>query len=128
MTDSFADAATRHRHDARLLAESARYQNAGHLIGFAAECFVKAQLEQAEVDIGHKLKRHFPDLAKQIGRHASDRLAKAVWDVVSDHNFLSGWSAERRYDACVDATSAHREYDAWERNVDDLYRAIQGVR
>jgi hypothetical protein len=62
--DSFPDAARRHRSDAKHLATNQRFQNAGHLIGFAAECFAKEILEGAgiKIDKPSGFKVHFPEL------------------------------------------------------------------
>jgi hypothetical protein len=39
--ENYEDAAVRHYDDAKALRDSGRGDNAGHLIGFAAECAIK---------------------------------------------------------------------------------------
>lgn len=124
---SFADSALRHREDARYLAVSQRYQNAGHLIGFAAECLVKAEMERAGITVDKNLRAHFPDLTQKIQTHAAGRLAGALWGVVGSPKFLNGWRADRRYDADLPAVDASDQYRGWENDVNDLFRAVRGT-
>ena len=125
---SFADAAIRHRDDARHLASSKRFQNAGHLIGFAAECLVKAELQKAGITVDKDLRKHFPILTQRIGLHATGRLAAAIWEVIQAPKFLDRWQADRRYDATLDPHAAETEYRTWEADVSNLFRQAWGVR
>jgi hypothetical protein len=51
MSEFFLPSARRLRNDAQSLAEAARFQTAGHLVGLSAECAVKAVLERVGITI-----------------------------------------------------------------------------
>ncbi len=61
MPEAYGDAAKRHYADARMLAASQRYDNAGHLIGFAAECALKHALDLHEPQAENP-KLHLPQI------------------------------------------------------------------
>ena len=126
MADSFPDAARRHRHDARHLAQAQRFQNAGHLIGFAAECLVKEVLEQAgiRIDKQSNLKVHFPSLTQRVALHAKDRAILLLKPVTTNPGFLRGWQAEGRYEANATVADAERLYLIWSGDVDTLFRGV----
>lgn len=49
MKEDFLDAHQRHWHDAELLFQMQRWANADHLYGFAAECGLKALMEELRI-------------------------------------------------------------------------------
>lgn len=66
--ENYREAAIRHLNDSEKLLESNSVDNAGHLIGFAAECAIKYKIELNNND---NPKMHFPYIlaaAKKINR------------------------------------------------------------
>ncbi len=125
MADSFPDAARRHRNDARSLAASNRFQNAGHLLGFAAECLAKEILLSAGITIDKTsgFREHFPALGRKIRTHGRTRVMALLTPVVSSTTFLSGWEAEGRYEQNVPMHNAEARFKSWQVDVDSLFRA-----
>ena len=103
MTDCFPDAARRHRSDAKHLAADRRFQNAGHLLGFAAECLAKEILAGAGIrlDKSSGLREHFPKLGDQIRMNGHTRVMALLIPIIQRSNFLDGWNAECRYEADI---------------------------
>ena len=125
MAYSFSDSAKRHRADAKHLASDQRLQNAGHLIGFAAECLTKAVLEDARIQIDKPsgLRVHFPQLATAIRIRGYGRLMGALLPILSRSDFLNGWKAELRYEKDQIISQANADWQKWVGDVDDLFVA-----
>ena len=125
MADTFDDAAHRHRVDAKHLAGDQRFQNAGHLIGFAAECLVKSMLEQAGQTINKKthLAVHFPQLTQMIQEHAQGRLAVSLTAILQNSAFLQSWHAEGRYEANMPTEDSKARFAGWQSDVASLFMA-----
>ncbi len=124
MTEAFHDAAMRHRADATHLAGGRRFQNAGHLLGLAAECLVKSLLEQAGVEIarGSRFKSHFPDLARQVRLDGKSSLMRTLAPiVVNGDTFLQGWGVEDRYAPTLQDADARPRYEGWEQDTAALF-------
>jgi hypothetical protein len=123
MSDSFANAASRHRADAKHLAENRRFQNAGHLIGFAAECWVKATLQQQgiKIDRDSGLRVHFPKLVQVITTKGYGRGMLALQPIIENENFLQSWRAELRYEDDIEAQTAEQRWQAWITDVEQLF-------
>jgi hypothetical protein len=98
MAESYESAALRHFEDATTLRTSGRYDNAGHLIGFAAECAIKHRIMalRPATDAPHV---HFPGLLvaarKQFGPRS--QYSVSMFDVLKPDVF-AGWHVNRRYD------------------------------
>jgi hypothetical protein len=123
MPESFADAAPRHREDAKRLAIDSRFQNAGHLIGFAAECLVKSMLQSGGVTIDKPsgLRVHFPDLSQKIAIKGHSRLMGALLPVLNQTDFLELWRAELRYESDLAVLDAQTQWQRWVTQVDTLF-------
>jgi hypothetical protein len=122
---SFSDAARRHRIDAKHLATDQRFQNAGHLIGFAAECLAKEILESAgiKIDKPSGFKVHFPELQNQIRLQGYARGMVVLAPIVRRSTFLNGWTAGCRYEANILQPDAETRFNSWVADVDSLFRA-----
>ena len=125
MAEDFGSAALHHRHDARRLAGIERFQNAGYMIGLAAECLAKSLLVAAGIPIGNRdaFRRHFPRLAEQLrvdGRTSSMRLLAPI---VARQDFLHDWDIEARYDPDLPPETAQQRFETWEANVGALFNA-----
>ena len=80
VAECYEDAALRHFVDARSLATANRWDGAGHLIGFAAECSVKHAVQKHTRSAVPRC--HFPDLTQKIrmfgGRNALHQVRGAL--------------------------------------------------
>lgn len=125
MTDCFSDSARRHRRDAQQLAAAHRFQNAGHLLGFAAECLAKEILERAGItlDKSSGLREHFPKLGERIRREGHTRVMVMLAPIVRKWAFLDGWTAETRYEADIIPADAQTRFNSWQADVDSLFKA-----
>jgi hypothetical protein len=102
MMESYGAAAIRHYVDAETLAASDRLDNAGHLIGFAAECAVKCALNEAEPSATSP-NIHFPDLAnaalkRLISRRGREYPLRNLLES-SRSGFFNDWQIAARYKA-----------------------------
>lgn len=125
-TENFQDAAVRHHHDAKRLAAVGRFQNAGHLIGLAAECLVKSLLERDGKTIDKKsgLRCHFPQLAQVIGQFVGQGPnMRLLAPVVARSEFLAGWGVDTRYAAELPPEAAEQRFAAWRSDVSTLFLA-----
>jgi len=125
VVDSFPNAARRHRNDAKHLATNQRFQNAGHLIGFAAECLVKEILERADIKIDQSsgFKVHFPQLHNQIRIQGHTRAMVLLAPIIGKLTFLDGWTAECRYEADILQSDAEARFNSWNADVDFLFKS-----
>jgi hypothetical protein len=102
MPESHDTAAVRHYLDAEALGNASRYDNAGHLIGFAAECAIKYAFAIAEpADASPRL--HLPDLAnavlKQIKSRNPREIALRNLLMSTKGGFFHDWRISARYEA-----------------------------
>ena len=120
MADSFPASARRHRNDGNHLAANGRFQNGGHLLGFAAECLAKEILQGAGIVIDGPsgLKEHFPKLGRQIRTLGHSRIMAPLLPIVRNSAFLNGWQAECRYEANMPRNDAEARYHSWRADVD----------
>ena len=111
MTEAYDQAAIRHYEDAVLLAVDERWDGAGHLIGFAAECALKHAIVSLRPDKNAPHK-HLPDLREIAKRHLTSRAHKGLQRLLSQPDYFAGWVVEARY-AATDTVSAET-YDGWQ--------------
>ena len=110
MPEDYESAAIRHFEDAVALQSSGRLDNAGHLVGFAAECAIKSKIRalQSANDAPHG---HLPDLLlaarKQLGPRSN---YTQMFDLLKPDTF-SGWNVNRRYHATGGTTE--QEVTKW---------------
>jgi hypothetical protein len=125
VADCFSDAARRHRSDAKHLAADRRFQNAGHLLGFAAECLAKEILERAGITLDKQsgFREHFPKLGNTIRINGRTRIMALLTPILQKSTFLDGWEAECRYEANVLQTDAETRFSSWHTDVDSLFKA-----
>jgi hypothetical protein len=96
--ENYASSALRHFEDATALQSSGKSDNAGHLIGFAAECAIKHRMIslRSATDAPHV---HFPDLLIAARKHfgARSKYTVSMFNVLKPDIF-AGWHVNRRYD------------------------------
>ena len=103
MNETYDEAAIRHFADAETLAGAQRYDNAGHLIGFAAECAIKHAFALIEPsDASPRL--HLPDLANAIRKRIKSKSPREVplrnlLEKTRRGGFFHDWRVAARYGA-----------------------------
>lgn len=115
MPEAYGDAAKRHYVDAQSLAAAQRYDNAGHLIGFAAECALKHALDLHE-PAAENPKLHLPHIAEVMLKRLKSRNPKTATLrtlLLQKRNlFFNDYDVSGRYSATGVVTRA--TYDQWE--------------
>jgi len=97
VAQNYGSAATRHFEDASALHASGRLDNAGHLIGFAAECAIKHRITSLQPGQGSP-QGHFPDILLAARKALGPRSGyTGMFDVIRADIFR-GWNVNRRYD------------------------------
>lgn len=106
---AFAKAAVRHLQDAELLQREARFANADHLAGVAAECGLKAILVEylgGDTDARgrpthprspQKSFGHLPNLWGDIASTAQGRTAASFIGLLDAENLFASWNVAERY-------------------------------
>jgi hypothetical protein len=97
--DNFQDASLRHYEDAQILADQARFDNASHLIGIAAECALKARIELEGLNSD---KVHLPAIVKSYRVTMKGRQRAALneaADLLSGPESFATWDISDRYRA-----------------------------
>ena len=110
VSECYDEAALRHFSDAVHLASDQRWNSAGHLVGFAAECALKhaiASLRPGQ-DIPHK---HLPDLVLVAKKHLQQRNHRGLLVLLEQADYFAGWTVENRYAA--DDTVSPEMYEHW---------------
>ena len=102
MNEKYDQAAIRHFADAETLAGAQRYDNAGHLIGLAAECAIKHAFALIEPsDASPRL--HLPDLANAVRKRIKFKSPREVplRNLLEStrSGFFDDWRVSARYDA-----------------------------
>ena len=96
--EKYDSAAIRHYEDAQLLRASGKFDNSGHLVGFAAECAIKHQISFLKP--GQPSPHgHLPDFLTVARKHLNGRgnyPYPEMFNVVKE-NIFSGWNVNRRY-------------------------------
>ncbi len=96
MPEDYESAAVRHFEDATTLQSSGRTDNAGHLIGFAAECAIKLKILNLRPQ-NNSPHGHFPDLLIAARKHLGARANFSnMYDILKGDVF-AGWNVNRRY-------------------------------
>jgi hypothetical protein len=97
LAQDYASAAVRHFEDAETLRESGRVDNAGHLIGFAAECAIKHRISSLRPG-ANSPQGHFPELLIAARKHLGPRSRYTGMYNIVKGDIFRGWTVNRRYD------------------------------
>jgi hypothetical protein len=117
MADDYAQAAVRHYRDAEILAELGRFDNAGYLMGFAAECAMKKKLRDLHRNQNMKFDGHHPEPQRQIRIFLQGRGLGGPWlALASDRNLFAGWRVEGRY--APDGHVSAATYQKWKSSAE----------
>lgn len=115
--EQYKDAAQRHYIDAILLRNANRIDNAGHLVGFSAECAIKHAIASVR-NSTESPRGHFPDFSKIARKHFNNR--SSMYELLQQ-NLLSGWRVDRRYHATDQTNDA--ELESWVKDTRRLLGA-----
>lgn len=117
--EKYDSAAIRHFEDAKLLKSAGKLDNAGHLIGFAAECAIKHRISTlpSNADSPHG---HFPSLQIIARKHLVQRSGFTTSMLaLLKQDLMVGWSVERRY--FVTGNTSALELAAWFADVGRIF-------
>jgi hypothetical protein len=94
--EDYIGSAVRHFDDAVTLQSNGTLENAGHLIGFAAECAIKSRIG----DLGNdSLMGHLPDILPAARKRLGSRANYVrMYDLIKK-DVLVGWAVDHRYAA-----------------------------
>jgi hypothetical protein len=121
MPEVYDDAALRHFADAEYLSSNGRFDSAGHLIGFAAECAVKyAVASLRPSDVPHL---HFPELINAAKRQLKGRQTQSIFTILQSPSFMKGWLIVQRYSA--NGLVTKEAYDRWRSDASRVLGAAQ---
>lgn len=94
--ENYQQSAVRHFNDAAELRRTGRFDNAGHLIGFAAECAIKHKIDSLGTGNASPA-QHLPEILaaarKRLGARAN---YVAMFDLLKGDIF-SDWAVDHRY-------------------------------
>ena len=94
--EDYHAAAIRHFHDARALRETGRLDNAGHLVGFAAECAIKYRIEALGVNHGSPAE-HLPAILPAARKRLGERASYTSMYELLKGDVFSDWAVDHRY-------------------------------
>ncbi|WP_148273525.1 hypothetical protein [Stigmatella aurantiaca] len=97
-TPNLPAAARRHLEAAEELVTGTRQDVAGYLYGIAAECAVKAMMENIPlVRRDEAFYAHFPELRTILRDALQGRVARPLSALINDDRFLNNWHVRMRY-------------------------------
>ena len=96
MAENYESAALRHFDDADTLRANGRMDNAGHLVGFAAECAIKHQICSLQGRV-HCPLLHFPEILIPARKLQGPRSGYTEMYKVLKGDIFKSWSVHRRY-------------------------------
>lgn len=122
MPEHYQQAARRHFADAERLARDKRWENASHLLGFAAECALKHLLTdlRPKEQVPHT---HLPVLADTAKKHLKGRRHQALLRVIESPTYFDGWTVDQRYHP--DGSVTADQYTSW---LSDARRTLGALR
>lgn len=120
MVEKYDSAALRHYEDADLLKNAGRLDNAGHLIGFAAECAIKHKISTFNSSANNPY-GHLPEFLTPAINHISGRGrdSKALLLELERNAVFSSWNVSRRY--CETGETLTAELDGWFKAASRLF-------
>ena len=110
MPQSYSQSAVRHFRDAEHLAAAESLNGARYLIGYAAECAIKAAVE-ATRPAAEAPHIHLPELVERAKKALHGRRQQAILAVLKKADFMAGWTTGLRYEA--DQMIEQEQYQAW---------------
>jgi len=108
--EQYEEASLRHYKCALLLKESNQLDEAGHLIGFAAECAIKHAIVSLRTGGASSAPHgHFPSFLQIARKHITQRTS--MFEILKNNQLLDGWDVNRRYYA--NGNTSKEELNNW---------------
>jgi hypothetical protein len=122
--EKYDSAAIRHYEDAQFLRDAGKLDNAGHLVGFAAECAIKHQIASLKPGLPGS-HGHLPDFLTVARKHLNGRGNFPYPEMLNivKLNIFNGWSVSRRYYQTGNTTDD--ELATWFRETKRLFAAAK---
>jgi len=119
----YAQSALRHFRDAELLAAGGRFDDAGHLIGLAAECALKHGAQGFTTPKGAEINGHLPTIKTHVRQILQGRNIRGpLLAFVSSHEHFAGWHVNDRYRA--DGHIDQPQYAIWRTETQKAFRIV----
>lgn len=122
--EDYPGAAIRHYLDAASLKSLGRLDNAGHLIGFAAECAIKHRIKALGSDADSP-SLHLPHILQAARKRLCERAGFASMYGILKSDIFSDWAIDHRYGP--DGKVSADQLEAW-FNITRRLLAAAGVK
>ena len=109
-SEDYQAAAVRHYEDATMLRDAGRLDNAGHLIGFSAECAIKHRIGALGTE-ERSPAQHLPEILVAARKRLGERSNFASMFNLLKSGIFSDWAVDHRYSPTGKATS--EQLAAW---------------
>ena len=109
-SEDYQAAAVRHYQDASTLRDAGRLDNAGHLIGFSAECAIKYRIDSLGLR-ERSPAQHLPDILVAARRRLGERSNYTSMFSLLKNGIFADWAIDHRYSPTGKATS--EQVAAW---------------
>lgn len=116
--EDYEASAIRHFKDAGALAQGSKWDNAGHLVGFAVECAIKHKI--GVVGEG-EVKQHLPEMLPAARKRLGTRQNFVGLFNLIKGDVLKGWSVDHRYSQ--DNRVTKEIYEDWSRQAQRIMGA-----
>jgi len=120
--EDYKSAALRHLSDAETLRDGGRFDNAGHLVGFAAECAIKFKISTLTTD-GAAPHGHLPDFLVVARKHLGARTRYSGMYNIVKRDIFKSWDVGRRYETT--GATVEQELDEWFSETRRLFAQAQ---
>jgi len=107
--EDYQAAAIRHFQDATTLQAAGQLDNAGHLIGFSAECAIKHKINSLGSEVSPP--QHLPELLVAARKRPGGRANYAGMFDLLKNGIFADWAVDHRYSASGKVTSG--QVSAW---------------
>lgn len=108
--EDFQAAAIRHFQDASALRDAGRLDNAGHLIGFSAECAIKYRIDSLGPGVNSPA-QHLPDILVAARKRLGERVNYTSMFSLLKSDIFADWAVDHRYSVTGRVTQV--QFDAW---------------
>ena len=108
--EDYQAAAIRHYQDASVLRDAGRLDNAGHLIGFSAECAIKYRIDTLRSS-DRSPAQHLPEMLVAARKRLGERSSYASMFNLLKNDIFADWAVDHRYSPTGKATS--QQIAAW---------------
>lgn len=103
--EDYQAAAIRHFRDALTLRDAGNLDNAGHLIGFSAECAIKHRIES--LGSGERSPSlHLPEILVAARKRLGGRVSYTAMFNLLKNDIFADWSVDHRYSVSGKVTTA----------------------